>query len=457
MGSGLAALAGILGGFGQVPKSLEAMDVNEREQNRLGQQQSQFQQQQDRLTRSETTDLGAFYDVTGIPRPQGPTTVPTNLSGPMATALMSRQQKDLDRQRLTGLSDAVRASATTPGQLTQGPTPGDDEESAAFLPRTQTTTDPNMLALAKILPMMDPARAEAAVVDRFKIKTPEPFTLGAEQDRYDASGTLIASGRDKAPKEATGPQMTQQRIAAALRAKGYTEGTPAWDVAFYNAMRMVPVTEGGGILGGGDIIPPAPQPNMPTPPHNPRPMAMGPLKPPEAGERKDIAQFNTLVPLGDKILRQWEDDPSIKAGFMGRLGERELPFGARGSDLVGGALRPDQRTFLANKTELIGTYRQIKSGLAVTNPEISMGMPMVPKDAGAATYEQIAALQDWAKRNRMEIDRALAAANRSTGPAPLTTPPAPGVRKIRVTDGRRTGTIELQPGEPLPAGLRPAQ
>jgi hypothetical protein len=150
MGSGLAALAGILGGFGQVPKSLEQMDENERSQQRLAQQAGQFAQTNDlqRQTLAETQRHNQFVE------------------GKEARA----------QARLPGLAEAVRSSATTPGQLTQGLSAGEDPEAAAMLPRTQTFTDPGMTALAKLIPMMDPARAEAATAEALK-----PRVVGDKQ------------------------------------------------------------------------------------------------------------------------------------------------------------------------------------------------------------------------------------------------------------------------------------
>lgn len=204
-------------------------------------------------------------------------------------------------------------------------------------------------------------------------------------------------------------------------------GTPEFDVELGMRMeRIMPLTEGGGF-----VRPSTGQVNQP-------PI----LKPAGEGERKDIAQLNALIPLGEGLIADWKKNPAVKPGPLARLGEREIGLGIRPSDLIGATQTPDQRRFMARASRLISAFRRVESGLQVTNSEALRTMPSIPDDPGAVTLEQVEELTNWAKSNREEIDRALIGANRLPGPAPQApaprgTPDAPPADEPEISEGQK--------------------
>src|SRR5688572_85844 len=183
-------LATILGGTAQgLPKGLgEAEDLAlkqqqaaeqarqfETQQARLDsqfqQQQGNYQQQQERLTGMENTRLA-------------------ERRAERADLLSeARRKESMEKDQLAGLSGILAGQAQTmpPG----GPAAEND---------MPTVTDPSLLALSQVIPMLSRAGAERAIDDRFKPqemkapKAPEPFTLNRGDRRFDATGKMIAEG-----------------------------------------------------------------------------------------------------------------------------------------------------------------------------------------------------------------------------------------------------------------------
>ena len=435
---GLAILSGLLGGAGGFLKEGAAAGKAD-EELALRKAAEARGERADAETRRSNAAKEAAGVVSDPQRydpglPAGP--IPMDLLKILMPAMAKAKAETEDRTQAQALGREFDREATPP------------RENVA-----DARTDPDLSALARMIPLLNAAGRAKIVEDRYKERDPKPVSVrdvadmsGQYETVRDPAGNLLRRERvgDPKPNDPKQPSasnlidtLTQQyhrRIDEGMHPKS-SEATNL--VQRINNQKMVPYQEGGGVRGPmGTMFAPTP-------------------KPPEAAERKEIGHLNALITLGDRLIAEWAANPRLKAGTLARLGEREIGLGVKSSDLIGPTQTDAQRTFMADATDLMATYRALRSGLAVTNPEAMRSMPLVPDDPGGLTPQQLSSLVGWAKRNRVEIDRSLSAAGRRTGAEPLpgsSSPSAPsaGVWQLRETATGRTRPYQPSPGETQP-------
>jgi len=232
-------------------------------------------------------------------------------------------------------------------------------------------------------------------------------------------------------KEPDSGQRNEARAAAILRQRGIPEGSRAWNEGMYILTNPTPTVPDVGVFSRLDVLdrlpsqdrPPAPSASASTSePIAPSARIPAPPKPPQAGERERIATLNSMIPVVDRLIKQWDADPDAKPSAIRQLSEREMAFGIKLADLGIGGTTSAQKTFMAEAGQVVADYRTLKQGLNVTQSEALRSMPTIPDDPAALTREQLVALRRWMNDNRAEIDRALVAARHMPGPKPQVTP-----------------------------------
>lgn len=390
-----------------------------------------FREQQDRLTKAQTTDLSPFG---------GPASVPTALAGPLMTVMEGRRKEAAEQGERMKVADFIRQSKGTPGQLMGTLGMEEDPEAGAFLPRTTGTPhmdDRDLLAgLASFKGVSPELFKQLAPPPPKEPKAPEPYTLRPDEQRYGPDNTLVASG----PVRPTRPETQSAAYVEAVDALEQLEGAPVRDAAAIaraqqrvNRLKPMVLPEGGVVAGpgGGGSLAVGPPKTQPLP----------------AGEAGNLADAKTL--LGQLQTAEQMYNPAFVGPVRGRMGALGQMTGIGVSnDEV------DLRTLVASfRNQLL----RLRSGAAVTPQEyerIKNELPDV-NDPPQVFARKLAVAKDLLGAAIQNREAQFNQRGFRGGQAPEAAPAA-APRSVRVRDPKtgRTGTVSLAPGEPLPAGLQ---
>jgi hypothetical protein len=241
-----------------------------------------------------------------------------------------------------------------------------------------------------------------------------------------------------------------------------------------NYGKLVPITEGGMAVGGGNIAggiaPGSPQlpgvaPGRQGPTLTPG-MAMGPAKAPAPEQQDKLASYDTAL-TNLRTLQTMARDPEVQQ-MLGSLGTNPKGVLMRNAEqgfkvpLLGdfnmSTLTPKQREFMGLLAATRTAALRSQEGLRPNAQFQALLAPALSSLSDPGLADKLSALEKFMGTNRESLRYELGAANRlAPQPPPSATGSAPAVsngNRIRVrskADPSRMGWINA--GEPIPADV----
>jgi hypothetical protein len=450
-----AMLAAILGGLGQGvgagAANIQAQHADAQNRERQAKRDA-LAERSVNLAERQYDESFATVDPASIPEPLRPIFAPGNPQGPIRMrpdmhALYTRLAGDRV-QKAEGLAreqaaanqvrDIFRKAQGAPGQPTSALAPGEDPEAGAFI--GSTGFKPPMGKrdiLGEILGVPGLTTQQAALAreglesDKFTTRNPEhdvigpdgavvhkgtpkptepkaPHYIGPDKGGKYHAVTMTPEGPKPSavpgvtapPKEAPQPSTSQliDKLTVeyqTLRASGVPENDPRAQALAQriNNQKLVAYHEGGGLAGPmGTVRPPT-------------------QKPPEASERKELAEIDAARTGVGKLLKGFEKNQGVLGNVVSN------PVGAlrRGAGSVLPTLSADERAFLSGLAIRVADLKRQLIGMAQTIPELRTLADALPDkgEIGPAVFAKLKEIDSLLETKRGAIGNVLQQSNRS--------------------------------------------